>query len=174
MEFEESSLRGMYDLVTLGVAGGTQISSRTSAVLAKLLSTTTTGDETTKTSIVALTATSKAASKLISIVEIAKRELLARGQKVYQYNALGSRMTEIPRRTHVETVVTAGNPAEEESDESEEDAFEVMGGGGVAAAAPGQESEEMKKRNIPTLKIYLSTVSVKELKLAFGYDGRSS
>lgn len=172
MEFEESSLRGMYDLVTLGVAGGTQISSRTSAVLAKLLSTTTTGDETTKTSIVALTATSKAASKLISIVEIAKRELLARGQKVYQYNALGSRMTEIPRRTHVETVVTAGNPAEE-SDESEEDAFEVMGGG-VAAAAPGQESEEMKKRNIPTLKIYLSTVSVKELKLAFGYDGRSS
>lgn len=171
MEFEESSLRGMYDLVTLGVAGGTQISSRTSAVLAKLLSTTTTGDETTKTSIVALTATSKAASKLISIVEIAKRELLARGQKVYQYNALGSRMTEIPR--HVETVVTAGNPAEEESDESEEDAFEVMGGV-VAAAAPGQESEEMKKRNIPTLKIYLSTVSVKELKLAFGYDGRSS
>lgn len=173
MEFEESSLRGMYDLVTLGVAGGTQISSRTSAVLAKLLSTTTTGDETTKTSIVALTATSKAASKLISIVEIAKRELLARGQKVYQYNALGSRMTEIPRRTHVETVVTAENPAEEESDESEEDAFEVMGGV-VAAAAPGQESEEMKKRNIPTLKIYLSTVSVKELKLAFGYDGRSS
>lgn len=173
MEFEESSLRGIYDLVTLGVAGGTQISSRTSAVLAKLLSTTTTGDETTKTSIVALTATSKAASKLISIVEIAKRELLARGQKVYQYNALGSRMTEIPRRTHVETVVAAGNPAEEESDESEEDAFEVMGGV-VATAAPGQESEEMKKRNIPTLKIYLSTVSVKELKLAFGYDGRSS
>lgn len=157
MEFEDSSLSGGYDLVTFGVAGGTRISSRTSAVVGKL--STNSSDGETKSTVVALTAASKAAGKLISIVEIAKRELVARGFKVYQYNALSSRMTEIPRRTKRAQdgeVPVAANAEASESD----DAFEAMG---------AVQETGTKKRNVPLMTVYLSTASVKELKTAFGY-----
>lgn len=157
MAFEESSLSGRYDLVTFGVGGGTQISSRTSAVVGKL--STAPSDGEAKPTVVSLTAASRAAGKLISIVEIAKRELVARGVKVYQYNALSSRMTDIPRqnkRTQEGEVPVVANAAESESD----DAFEVMG---------GVQENGTKKRNVPVMTVYLSTASVKELKTAFGY-----
>ncbi|KAI5360000.1 hypothetical protein Slin15195_G118620 [Septoria linicola] len=153
MAFEDSSLSGRYVLVNLGVAQGTQISSRTSAVVGKL---TASSDGGTKSTVVALTAASKAAGKLISIVEIAKRELATKGVKAFQYNALSSRMTDVPRRR---PGLENGDAESGAEDNDSDDAFEVMG--------QAQESD-MKKRNVPLMTIYLSTASVKELKLAFG------
>lgn len=158
MAFEQSSLSGRYDLVTFGVVGGTQISSRTSAVVGKL-STTPSTDGETKPTVIALTATSKVGGKLISIVEIAKRELVARGIKVFQYNALSSRMTDIPR--HPKSTQNGDVPGPANAEESgSDDAFEVMG---------AAEENGTKKRNVPVMTVYLSTGSVKELKTAFGY-----
>ncbi|GIZ44211.1 hypothetical protein CKM354_000741500 [Cercospora kikuchii] len=173
MAFEESSLQGKYALEKFGVASGTQISSRTSAVVGKLVMMTTRQDDTTAAAlpvVVAITATSpKAAGKLISIVEIAKRDLVARGVPVYQYSALNSRLDEIPRRgNHGDNKIKRGEKGPnaatgggggEQDDESSDDAFEVMG------QAQGSET---KKRNVPVLTVYLATVSVKELKVAFG------
>ncbi|CAK1362967.1 hypothetical protein CB0940_04891 [Cercospora beticola] len=172
MAFEEPSLQGKYAMEKFGVASGTQISSRTSAVVGKLVMMTTRQDDTTAAAlpvVVAITATSpKAAGKLVSIVEIAKRDLVARKVPVYQYSALSSRLDDIPRhgnngddktkRGEKGSSATAGGGGEQD-DESSDDAFEVMG------QAQGSET---KKRNVPVLTVYLSTVSVKELKVAFG------
>ncbi|PPJ59187.1 hypothetical protein CBER1_03070 [Cercospora berteroae] len=172
MALEESSLQGKYALEKFGVASGTQISSRTSAVVGKLVMMTTHQDDTTAAAlpvVVAITAASpRAAGKLISIVEIAKRDLVARQVPVYQYAALGSRLDEIPRRgNHGDNKTKRGEKGRtaatggggEQDDESSDDAFEVMG------QAQGSET---KKRNVPVLTVYLSTVSVKELKVACG------
>lgn len=158
MSFSESSLQDRYDLVNLSVAGGTQISSRTSTVISKLTSSSNNNnnEEVQKPIIIALTASAKTAGKLISIAEIAKREITAKRGTVFQYNALSSKMVEIPRRTKKGT----HRGAEQEGDEVEsDDAFEVMG------AVP--ESETVK-RNVPVMTVYLSSVSVKELKDAYG------
>lgn len=158
MAFEESSLSGRYVLVNLGVASGTQISSRTSTVVGKL---TASGDDGTNLTVIALTAASKAAGKLISIVEIAKRDLATKGVKVFQYNSLSSRLTNIPRH---KAGVGCGDAEAVGEENDSDDAFEVMG--------QAQESDT-KKRNVPVMTIYLSTASVKELKLAFGYVFRT-
>ena len=132
--------------MNLSVSSSTQISSRTSAVAKHLES----NGEGGKTTIVALTAASKASSKLISIAEIAKRELVAKGVKIFQYNALSSKMVEMPRKSR--------RKVGEDADESD-DAFEVMG---------EQEDNGMIKRKVPVMTIYLAKTPVKELKTAYG------
>ena len=149
MQFNEALLSQKCNLVKLSVAGSTQISTRTATVIAKLSPASDDG----KPVIVVLTAKARVASKLISIVEIAKRELAAKAQNFFQYNALMSEMTEIER---VANNATDG-PIPDTSDLDE--AFETMG---------AQDETGLKKRLVPIIRIYLSTVSVKELKNAFG------
>ncbi|KXT06902.1 hypothetical protein AC578_7120 [Pseudocercospora eumusae] len=146
MTIDEKALKTTYNLVNLSmVSSSTQISTRTSAVAKNLdaSSSSSSGQET----IVVLTAASKAASKLISIAEIAKRDFVAKGEEIFQYNALSSKMLEMPRKL--------GENDAEESD----DAFEGMG---------AKEEDGMVKRKVPVLTIYLATTSVKELKAAYG------
>ncbi|EME44376.1 hypothetical protein DOTSEDRAFT_24430 [Dothistroma septosporum NZE10] len=161
MTLDESSLQAKYDLVKLSVLTSTQISTRTSAVLAKFSrpgdetensDPTTTparvGNDNGKPVIVALSAKPKAASKLISIVEISKRELASTKVKCFQYNALGSDIVEIERKS------------KKGDDESESDeAFETMG------AVP---LSEKKKRSMPVMTIYLAITPVRELRIAYG------
>lgn len=151
---DESLLTKKYDLVKLNVAGSTQISSRTAAVIAKLELTPTDG----KPVIVVLTAKARVASKLISIVEIAKRELAAKGRSCFQYNVLVSEMTEIERSPRRTTAMAAGHNSKQAGSDSDE-AFETMG---------AYNETGLKKRQVPVMTIYLSTVSVKELKTEFG------
>ncbi|KAK5171351.1 uncharacterized protein LTR77_004495 [Saxophila tyrrhenica] len=148
----EKLLSDKYELVKLSVHSSTQISSRTAAVTAKLATAPAQGS---KPVVVALTAKAQAANKVISIVEIAKRELVAKGVAVYQYNALGSEMTEIPR----DGVKGSEGVEEDEASEGEEAAFETM---------RQRDVGDTKKRLIPVMTTYLSSTAIKELRTAHG------
>lgn len=151
MAFDDASLRTAHSLVHLNVSSAHQISNRTSAIISRL-NPSEQSSEDQKTVVVALTAKSKAAGKLISIIEIAKRELASAGIKCYQYTALSSELTDIER--HSKKVIKDAT-----DDGESDDAFETMG---------DVKQSATKKRSMPILTIYLSRTSVKELKNAFG------
>ena len=149
MLVDEAALAQKYDVIKFTVAGSTQLSSRTAAVVAKLKSPL----PDSKPVIVALTAKARIASKLISIVEIAKREMAASKIDIYQYNALGSEISEIGPRPEKKKV------AQPNSDGESDDAFETMG---------AHDADEVTKRSAPLMTTYLSTISIKELRNVYG------
>lgn len=151
MAFNNASLQTTHNLVELSVSSHHEISNRTSAVISRLKNPEQSPDD-QKTVVVKLTAKAKAAGKLISIVEIAKRQLTSEGIKCFQYTALDSEIIDIKRhpKNHKQDIV-----GEDESD----DAFETMG---------EVKQSATKKRSMPVLTIYLSRASVKELKIAYG------
>lgn len=150
MLVDEAALAQKYDVIKFTVAGSTQLSSRTAAVVAKLKSPL---PDSKPVIIVALTAKARIASKLISIVEIAKREMAASKIDIYQYNALGSEISEIGPRPEKKKV------AQLNSDGESDDAFEIMG---------AHDADEVTKRSAPLMTTYLSTTSIKELRNAYG------
>jgi hypothetical protein len=125
-------------------------------------------------SLVVLTAQAKAANKLISIVEIIKREARKAdpGRKVFQYSELTAKMMEIPRNPRPGATghtVPAPRPRGNGDDavghdggthdgDEKEPAFQTM-------PEPGPTT---KLRQTPVMTIYLATKSVRELKLTFG------
>jgi hypothetical protein len=153
MAFDASVLSRAYEVRKLSVISSTQISSRTAAVLSALDKDVPAGE---KPVVVCLTAQSRVASKLISIVEIVKRELLSKQVHYFQYNALTSQMTEIPRQTK-KTNGHAAAGATSENDDDDDNAFQTMG---VDAG--------MKRRVVPVMQVYLSKVAIKELRSEFG------
>lgn len=191
MAFDDTTLSSSHDLVRLSVLSSTKIESRTSSIIAKLSATSlppgpnappppTAASGPTppaaphalpgqgaspppKPTLLALTSRAKTASKLISIVEIAKRELAARKIPCYQYNALSSETIEIPReRTKQQTAAAAvgrevAGPAEDD-EYADEAAFETMG----APTGPH------KRRDVPVLTIWLSREAVMGLRREFG------
>jgi hypothetical protein len=146
-----------YNLIHLGVASGTPIASRTSTILTHLTlpnrpaPTDDDPQSPNKIVVVQLTAVAKASTKLISIVEIVKRDCRVRASPLFQYTALSSRWVDVP---------VPVKDAEPLGDDESDDAFEVMGGGGLES--------EVRRRNVPVLTVYLSTVPVKELRVAYG------
>lgn len=146
MELDEAALAQKHELVKLKIVGSTQISKATATIICKLAE----SPSDDKSTIVVLTAKARYANKLISIVEIAKRETAANGTKYFQYNALSSEMIEVARESE-----KSGEKAGDESD----DAFETMGAPKLAGT---------KKRAVPIMTTYLSTTSVRELKSAYG------
>ena len=154
MHATEEVLAEKYNLVKLNVISSTAISTRTAAVIAKLQDTH--GDG--KPNLIVLTSRARTASKLVSIGEIANRELAKTGKKCYQYNALSSQMTEIERNDN--HGANGSKAVEDDQDASEsEDAFETMG---------VQPKTGKKKRLVPIMTTYLCASSVKELKNAYG------
>lgn len=146
-----SPLLQNYTLHPLSISPSTQISTRTTAVINALgtipaaaatsLNTSTSTsklEDKDKPVIVVLTARSKAANKLITIVEIVKRELAGRGVAVYQYTAVGGEVRDVVR--------------DEGGEEGGDEAFE----------------RGTKKKNVPVLTVYLCGVGVGELKAAYG------
>jgi hypothetical protein len=119
--------------------------------------------------LVTLTAQAKTANKLISIVEIVKREArkVNPSNKVFQYTELTSKMIEIPReppaRDKPKTALgdKTASGRDDGSPNEEDEAFETM-------PEPQQAGSIMKLRRVPVLTIYLAAVSVRELKVAFG------
>ncbi|THX82788.1 hypothetical protein D6D05_03744 [Aureobasidium pullulans] len=137
-------LSAKYTLLMLSVISSSNISNRTKSLIEHVKST----PADNKPAIVALHAKAAVANKLISIVEIAKRELKAGGQKIYQYNALGSELIELKPATK--------DAANDDAVSDEEPAFEKI-------------EQKTTVRNVSTVTIYLSLVPVKELKDAYGY-----
>ena len=154
MHLDETLLSQKYNLVKFNVISSTQISSRTAAIIAKLEADQNDG----KPTLVALSAKARTATKLISIVEIAKRELAAKGHKCFQYHGLSSEMIDMERDSK-SGANGATQSATHEGGSEAEDAFESMG-------APRETGT--KKRLIPVMTTYLCATSVKELKNAYG------
>ena len=148
---DEAALFHTYELSKLNVLSSTQMSRRASAVITKFEASYTNG----KPIIVELKAKARVANKLISIVEIAKRDLAAKNIECFQYNALKSEMIEIERspKKPPNSVVEDATKTKDGNSDSE-DAFETM--------RPNEDG--LKKRLLPVMRIYLSSVSVNELK----------
>jgi len=118
-----------------------------------------------KPNIILLTSKASVASKMISIAEIAKRELAQKGNKWFQYNVIEARTVEQP--------VLPGNnkggfwDPKKDVDameiEEDESAFEPM-------KTPFERAIEgrPKVRAIPSMSIYLSRVRVESLKKTYG------
>ena len=150
----DSSIDTKYDVLRLGVISSNSITSRT-AVLLKHLNQ---APLDAKTPIASLRAQAAVASKLISAVEIAKRDLYARGLKTYQYSDLSFetvKCNSVRKRGAGNTKPGNDGTFVEEKEDEEDGTFEVMG--------KDRESEDM-----PVLTVYLSLVPVKELRDAYG------
>lgn len=156
MALDHALLAQSHSITKLNVASGSQISNRASAIISRLKA-----DNHDQPALVVLTAKAPVANKLISIVEIAKRELPI----CYQYNALSSATTEIASAPppsgpaeHAQTGATENN--NDDDQESDDDAFETVGAAETAATTT--------KRNVSIMTIYLSSVPVRDLKIAYG------
>ena len=154
---DDKALTEKYDLVKLSVISSSQISNRATAIISKLGS----GSGTNrKATVVALRAKSRDANKLISIAEIAKRELKASGTSCFQYNALASERIEIERKFDFSASDGDISKATGNGDDSDgADAFQTM---------PSETNTGLKERLMPVMIIYLSAVPIRELKTAYG------
>lgn len=149
MAFDEKSLSEKYATTSLAIQSNTQISSRATAVITALSPAVNPQTDITKPPLVVLRAQSRWSSKLISVAEIAKRDLQAKGVKVFQYSALSSEIVEIERKSKPDGAAEL----------SDDEAFQTMG---------AHELSDRKKRAVPVLTVYLAAQSVKGLKGAFG------
>ncbi|QIW98136.1 hypothetical protein AMS68_003654 [Peltaster fructicola] len=127
------TLSSAYDVFKINVRSSTQITNKATAIIAKLAAV-----SDGKIQVVVLEAQAQAANKMISIVEIAKRELKQQGTSVFQYTTLESEMSMIKRRAL---------PADELEPDNAFDA-----------------GDPMKKRAVPLVTIYLCRQAVKELR----------
>jgi len=159
MAVDEKTLAEHHEIIHISCQSNTQISAKATKIISALSAPkdTTTESTTQKPALLILVAQSRWANKLISIVEIAKRDLEAKGIKVFQYNALSSEIVEIERKPRPKGLGAA--PAAEDGDASEDEAFQTMGAG---------EEGGMKKRAVPVMTAYLTTQSVKALRTEFG------
>lgn len=155
MAADEAILSQKHDLVKLSVASGTQIASRATDVIGCLSR----SPSTDRPVVVSLYSKSRNANKLISVVEIAKREMKAKDIKVLQYNALHSETIQLePKQKQSNGSDPSPNSANGEAQDSD-DAFETMG---------ERSTDGPKQRVVPVMTIYLSISSIKELKLKYG------
>ncbi|KAK6002903.1 hypothetical protein QM012_001653 [Aureobasidium pullulans] len=136
-------LSAKYALLQLSVISSSSISNRTTSLISHIKST----PADSKPALVALHAKAPVANKLISIVEIAKRELKENGLKVYQYNALGSEL--------IQTTPATKDTTDQDAMSDDEAAFEKV-------------EQRTAVRNVPTMTTYLSLSPIKELKQAYG------
>ncbi|KAK0365322.1 hypothetical protein LTR91_014349 [Friedmanniomyces endolithicus] len=157
MPLDEEALAQKYQVMKHRIISSTQIATRTTTIVSRLTQPATDGE---KPAIVCLTAEARVASKLISVVEIAKRDLVSKGVKCFQYNALSSRVGEVPReRKEKGGGSEANQPGDDDGADGEGDGdFQTM----------PDPMGVTKKRNTPVMTIYLSSVAVRELRVAYG------
>jgi hypothetical protein len=168
------NLRSAYDVTEIKISSGTKIEAKVKSILTKLGSFS--FNVSSKPNVIMLHAKAGVVAKLISIVEIAKREISQmdkNGQKWYQYNRLDKMMIEKKRKTQVNngditilgrklqplvaSEVTQDSEAmdEDEHSQQEESTFETM-------KLPHERAIEGKpiKRMVPGMTIYLSRVRI--------------
>jgi hypothetical protein len=188
MAFDDSTLSETHEITRLSIQSNTQISAKATNVISKLSATTQQADSSTNNAdttanppLIILRAQSRWASKLISIVEIAKRNLEspppATGDssvKVFQYSSLSTEIVKIERTPKPKGLGGAARPLPvgegEGEDDDDEGAFQTMGASSAATAGIGEgEDGGLKKRAVPVLTVYLATRPVKILRSEFGW-----
>ncbi|TGO65648.1 hypothetical protein BELL_0999g00020 [Botrytis elliptica] len=150
----------------LSILSSSQIQKKASRILS-ILSTFSFSDPAPH--VVLLSAKAPVAGKLITIAEIAKRELAKTGAKLFQYNVVGELTATIPSNT-AEAEKTADEKdgdteMKDGGDEEEEEAFETM----KTPFERALEAENRPKiRAVPTFTLYLSRVRIESLKKMYG------
>lgn len=102
-------------------------------------------------------AKAKSAGKLVSVVEVVKREIGGEGGVWFQYNGLGEGVGGVPREGEGE-----GGDGDVEM-EMEDEGFEKMKTR-IERAIEGTE----KVRSVPVMTVYLSRVRIEALREAYG------
>lgn len=115
---------------------------------------------------VVFTAKAEVASKMISIVEIVKRNLGREGGKWFQYIAVDGQVVENKKKKDSEED-GKGKEKDDGEEEGEEDGFEVM-------KTPFERiiEDRPKVRSVPVMAIYLSRVRIDDLRKKHGYVHR--
>lgn len=157
---ENLNLDTKYNILRLNVISSNSIQSRTVSLVEHLRQ----ESASQKTAIASLRAKASVANKLISAIEIAKRDLSQNNEKVYQYNALTSEMANV--KSAKSRVAEGGRSGNDDG-----------GDGGDGDAAAAQEEDEAfepleqkdETEEVPVLTIYLSLASIKELRDAHGF-----
>jgi hypothetical protein len=155
MAVDEETLAEHHNIIRISCQSNTQISAKATRIISSL-SAPKDAENASKPALAILVAQSRWVNKLISIVEIAKRDLESKGIKVFQYNALSSEIVEIERKPRPKGVGAAAN---EKSDVSDDEAFQTIGAG---------EETGMEKRAVPVMTTYLTTQPVKALRSELG------
>jgi hypothetical protein len=146
-----ADLASTHDISYISIISSSQIEKKVTAVLNHLSPPTSAA----KPAVVILHSKAKVASKLISVVEIAKREIAGGGGKWFQYNVVEGGLEE---RERVEEKEVEG-----EEDEEEEESFEIM-------KTPFERAIEgtPKVRAVPGMTTYLSRVRIDGLRKKYG------
>lgn len=159
MAVDAKTLAEHHEIIHISCQSNTQIAAKATKILSALSASKDTSENASqKPALVILVAQSRWANKLISIVEIAKRNLEAKGVKLFQYNALSSETIEVERKPRPKGL-GAAPAAAEDGDASEDEAFQTMGAG---------EEGSLKKRAVPVMTTYLTTQPVKALRTELG------
>ena len=191
-------LRSHYAFATMSISSSSKITQKVRS-LRTHLEKFSFADVKARPGVVALYARAIMVSKMISIVEIVKREVEREGGRLYQYSRLESLLGELKRKhpkveregenapsdgktlrvwqaAQGDSIAVSLQPAigdgemEEQDKVEEEEAFETMTEKGPRDPVYVPNSEERKKvRAIPMMTIYLSRVSVPDLKQLYGY-----
>ena len=178
------------DFITMSIVSSSSIQQKVRSLLDHMAKFSF-ADTKAKPGIVMLRAKGVVAAKMISIVEIAKREIEKERGKWWQYSGVHAEITELKgfqaeealsewQKQHRDEVDRTMGEAQQEMIDSktanephptEEDDFEMMG-----QEVPhnlvtlGEQKETRKKiRAIPVMMTFMSRVPVAELKQAYGY-----
>ena len=164
-------LASTHDVLYSSIISSSQIEKKVTAILKHL---STVSDA--KPAVVMLHSKAKVASKLISVVEIAKREIAGGGEKWFQYNAVEGVLEERAEEKEkdgkevAKDVVRGEGGGEsmdvkekDEEDEEEEESFETM-------KTPFERAIEgkAKVRAVPGMTTYLSRVRIEVLRKKYG------
>ncbi|KAK9425560.1 hypothetical protein SUNI508_02921 [Seiridium unicorne] len=170
-------VQAKYDVQIHSVISSSKIQKKVSSVLRHVTSATPeSSSESGKQPVSILRARASDAGKLVSIGEIAKREIATRpngdGKRHwFQYIGLGQEIKEVPKEKNIiEETVLAGKHnvnddegGDEHENENERDDFEYM-------KTPFERAIEgkPKKQAITTMSLFLARVPVDELKRRYG------
>ncbi|KAL3424317.1 hypothetical protein PVAG01_03597 [Phlyctema vagabunda] len=160
-----SDLRISHTVVPSSINSGTQIQKKVKQVLEVLGGGEVEADASIKPSVIMLYAKASAASKMITIAEIAKRELSKDGGHWYQYNSVEALMETGPRQSS-ETTKDAHPPRTKESQEGEGEENEAPDTTFETMKTPFERAIEGKSkvRAVPLMRIYLSKRRVESLR----------
>ena len=147
---EFSRLETTFNVVSLSVLSSSQISNRASVIVEHLTSNHGTSG---KPPLCRIQAKAKVANKLISIVEIVKRDLKAKGVTMCQYSSLTSELVTLKQNDET----NGTKPASSDLTDREEgdDSFQTM-------------VEKDKIRSVPVMTVILSGQAIKDLRSALG------
>lgn len=157
-----------YNVVTMQIISSSKMSSKIARSLDTLvLGKINMADVKCKPGLVVMYAKAATASKLVSVVEVVKREIGQKGEKWYQYNALDETMVVIPRR---QPKSEKGGQGKRQIDEMQVDGYEAEESYFETMKTKQERMLEGtdRQRAVPVLTVYLSRVSIEKLKMKYG------